>query len=126
MHEMECDRPGEPAFESGGVRDNALDADADLRGHLKGELEPGERLLWAARSAPTPKKLGPAYFWWAAIDLILVVAQRFVVSASEPYSPALVRRRQPGPRRADAFWRCLFHRRDHAGGRARPGSSPPS
>jgi hypothetical protein len=47
--------------------------DTDLRAILKGELEPGERLLWAARSEPSPASIGAGYFWWGGIALFLLV-----------------------------------------------------
>lgn len=52
----------------------------DLRARVKGELEPGERLLWASRSWPLPEPMGLAVFVWSAIAfLLLTVAAALIV-----------------------------------------------
>jgi hypothetical protein len=47
--------------------------DTDLRAILKGELEPGERLLWAGRSNPAAERIGLGFILWSAIALILLI-----------------------------------------------------
>lgn len=42
-----------------------------LRARVKAELEPGERLLWASRSAPPPAPMSVAFFIWGAIALLV-------------------------------------------------------
>ena len=44
----------------------------DAHARVKAELEPGERLLWAARSAPPPMPMGMGYFVAAAFALIFL------------------------------------------------------
>jgi hypothetical protein len=46
----------------------------DLRARAKSELEPGERLLWAARSSPPPQSVGIGHVVAGGIALVLVVA----------------------------------------------------
>jgi hypothetical protein len=43
----------------------------ELRSRVKGELEPGERLLWSSRSVPPPAPIGARYFIFTAIALVL-------------------------------------------------------
>lgn len=43
-----------------------------LRARVKGELEPGERLLWAGRSMPPPSRFGVAYFAWFAVAMLFL------------------------------------------------------
>jgi hypothetical protein len=38
------------------------DLSDELRARVKSELEPGERLLWAARACPPPARVGMGYF----------------------------------------------------------------
>jgi hypothetical protein len=45
----------------------------DLRARVKGELEPGERLLWAARSQPPFVRFGFGFYAMSAISSILLV-----------------------------------------------------
>jgi hypothetical protein len=40
----------------------------ELRVRIKGELEPGERLLWAARSEPRFPRPGVAFSGWIRND----------------------------------------------------------
>jgi len=69
------------AIRDGGVDDLSLraagefndDMDTDLRAILKGELEPGERLLWAGRSDPVAKRLGLEFYLFSASAMILLV-----------------------------------------------------
>src|SRR5258708_7135110 len=44
----------------------------DMRARVKGELEPGERLLWAARSYPPAVAIGVASLFVSAVGLILL------------------------------------------------------
>jgi hypothetical protein len=44
----------------------------DLRARVKSELEPGERLLWAARSAPPPEPIAIWFVVLCAIGLMLL------------------------------------------------------
>lgn len=43
-----------------------------LRARVKGELEPGERLLWAGRSMPPAARFSVAYFAWFAVAMIFL------------------------------------------------------
>jgi hypothetical protein len=73
---MEGDPGGGQAdgFTGIAVDDLASELTDDLRARVKGELEPGERLLWAARSSPPPAPLfRTGHFVSAAIALILLV-----------------------------------------------------
>jgi hypothetical protein len=63
------DAPGGASFSASQEYD--LAGDSDLRAHIKGELDPGERLLWAARAIPIPNPPGCAYYGWGAIALAL-------------------------------------------------------
>jgi hypothetical protein len=47
--------------------------DGDLRAILKGELEPGERLLWAGRSDPVAERVGLGFCLSGAIAMILLI-----------------------------------------------------
>jgi hypothetical protein len=47
--------------------------DADLHAILKGELEPGERLLWARRSEPVAEVFGLGFYLFSAVAMILLV-----------------------------------------------------
>jgi len=44
----------------------------DLRARVKSELEPGERLLWAARSDPPVQRVGAGFYVCSAIALLLI------------------------------------------------------
>jgi hypothetical protein len=44
----------------------------DIRACVKGELEPGERLLWAARSEPMFQGVGFAFYAFSALTIILL------------------------------------------------------
>jgi hypothetical protein len=44
----------------------------DLRACVKGELEPGERLLWAARSEPLFQNVGFAFYAFSALTIVLL------------------------------------------------------
>ncbi len=59
-----------------------------LRARVKGELEPGERLLWAGRSVPPAPKIGKGYHIWLAIGILLlglgVIAIGQALTASRP------------------------------------------
>ncbi|MFI5460066.1 MAG: hypothetical protein ACHRXM_32000 [Isosphaerales bacterium] len=44
----------------------------DLRARVKSELEPGERLLWAARSDPPIQPVGAGFYACSAITLLLI------------------------------------------------------
>ncbi len=59
-----CVAPDGDAFES---------LTNELRVRIKGELEPGERLLWAARSEPPFARPGVAFYVWSAISATLLV-----------------------------------------------------
>ncbi len=54
-----------------GMADDHLASDLtdDLRARVKGELEPGERLLWAGRPFPPSVRIGKGYFTATAIAL---------------------------------------------------------
>lgn len=43
-----------------------------LRARVKGELEPGERLLWAGRSMPPRPRFGVAYFAWFTVAMLFL------------------------------------------------------
>lgn len=47
--------------------------DTDVRAILKGELEPGERLLWAGRSNPVAERVGLGFILFSATAVILSV-----------------------------------------------------
>ncbi len=51
------------------------DFSEDLRGRVKQELDPGERLLWAGRPLPLPPRapIGPIV-WGAIAGVLLAVA----------------------------------------------------
>jgi hypothetical protein len=53
--------------------DLASDLPDELRARVKGELEPGERLLWAARSSPPQVRPSAGYVIAGAIGLLLLV-----------------------------------------------------
>jgi hypothetical protein len=68
------------ALRQSGIDDQSLgagefnhDMDTDLRAILKGELEPGERLLWAGRSDPVAERFGLGFYLFSAIAMILLV-----------------------------------------------------
>jgi hypothetical protein len=68
------------AMQEAGIDNRSLDAgefhdglDTDLRTILKGELEPGERLLWAGRSDPVAVRFGLGFYLYSAIAMILPV-----------------------------------------------------
>jgi hypothetical protein len=68
------------AMRRSGVDDPSLAAvelndgiDTDVRAILKGELEPGERLLWAGRSNPVAERIGLGFILFSATALILLV-----------------------------------------------------
>jgi hypothetical protein len=69
------------AMREGGIDDRSLgaasefnhDMDTDLRAILKGELEPGERLLWAGRSDPVADRFGLGFYFFSAIAMVLLV-----------------------------------------------------
>lgn len=52
----------------------------DLRARVKAELEPGERLLWAARSAPPPVRMNPPFFVALGVGLAFLAGGVFVIS----------------------------------------------
>jgi hypothetical protein len=54
----------------------------DLRARVKAELEPGERLLWVARSLPPDVATGMGYFIAFGIGLLLVACGVGVLSFS--------------------------------------------
>src|SRR5262245_970898 len=57
---------------------DAFDALADdLRARVKGELEPGERLLWAARSDPPARHIGYPFYAFALIAVVLFALGMF-------------------------------------------------
>lgn len=43
-----------------------------LRTRVKGELEPGERLLWAGQSMPPRPKIGVGYYIWLGIAILVL------------------------------------------------------
>jgi hypothetical protein len=56
----------------------------DLRARVKAELEPGERLLWAGRSAPPPVSMGIGYFVAFGTALLLLAAAVVIVFEWRP------------------------------------------
>src|SRR4051794_29960999 len=71
MHDgtSELDRD-DASFAAAGDFDDSLTD--ELRARFKGELEPGERLLWAARSSPPPVPLGAGYFIASGAALLVL------------------------------------------------------
>ncbi len=57
----------------------------DLRARVKAELEPGERLIWAARSSPPPPPMA-AYFVWTAIALFLFMIGTVMIAIAQSRS----------------------------------------
>jgi hypothetical protein len=51
--------------------DNEMDS--GVHAILKGELEPGERLLWAGRSEPVAETFGLGFFLFSAVAMILLL-----------------------------------------------------
>lgn len=54
----------------------------DLRARVKSELEPGERLLWVARSVPPPVRTGKGSFIAFGIGLLLAACGVLVIFRS--------------------------------------------
>jgi hypothetical protein len=48
------------------------DIDIDLQGIVKGELEPGERLLWAGRSEPIAERIGVGFLLFSIVAMIFM------------------------------------------------------
>jgi hypothetical protein len=71
---MVSDSRGSQAQELNGSAGDDLDRemDDDLRAQVKGELEPGERLLWAGRSSPPLVPPGPRFYLGVTIALVLL------------------------------------------------------
>ncbi len=55
-------------------RELADDLNDDLRLRIKRELDPGERLLWAASSVVPPFHLGRGFLCLVAVALFLIVS----------------------------------------------------
>ena len=64
---------GSEVFCSAGSDDGFDSLSDDLRVRVKGELEPGERLIWAERSNPPLEPMGTGFYVLAAIAAILMV-----------------------------------------------------
>src|SRR5262249_38111590 len=65
---------------------------------VKGELEPGERLLWAGRSAPPPAPLGQGYFIAGFVALLLLgVGVLIIAYAMGDHFRAHANRESPVP-----------------------------
>jgi hypothetical protein len=60
--------------------DLASDLPDDLRARVKGEIEPGERLLWASRSCPPRVLPGAGYYIASAIALLMLVGGVLVIT----------------------------------------------
>jgi hypothetical protein len=63
-------------FDSGPLTDadlsDSLDLANEVRARVKGELQPGERLLWAGQPFPPPAPVGVGYLVVVAIALVLI------------------------------------------------------
>jgi hypothetical protein len=60
-------------FSDRGGDDLAGDLPDDLRARVKRELDPGERLLWAAASSPPPSASGDGYFIAVMVELLMLL-----------------------------------------------------
>jgi hypothetical protein len=56
------------------------DLTEQLRARVKGELEPGERLLWAARSLGEPFALGTAFLIVAGVAVVLLAIATWLIA----------------------------------------------
>lgn len=56
----------------------------DFRGRVKSELDPGERLLWAARPAPKPSRVGCGFVVAAVIAAALFLGSGVFLNAYFP------------------------------------------
>ena len=65
-----------------GMTDDDLTSDLpeDMRARVKGELEPGERLLWAGCSSPPHVRPSAGYFIAGAIALLLLIGGVLIIT----------------------------------------------
>jgi hypothetical protein len=66
--------------------DLATDLTEDLRARVKSELEPGERLLWAARSYPPPVAIGVGSLFVSTVGLIILALGVGALASAHDYS----------------------------------------
>ena len=69
---MTSAHPGQDDFSVAPMGDGFDSLTDELRARVKGELEPGERLLWAARSEPPFVRFGFAFYGWSVITVIML------------------------------------------------------
>ena len=69
----------------------------DVRARVKAELEPGERLLWAARSSPPPATMGVGYFIAAGFALVFLALGILILGQAMSHSRAQFNRESEMP-----------------------------
>jgi hypothetical protein len=75
LMELDSTQPGELEIQWPAEDGFGFEVPDDLRARVKRELEPGERLLWAAASRPRPTPLGSKFFLGcAAVPALFAIA----------------------------------------------------